>query len=446
MSVIELGELTRDDDRPPPPVPVRLDRRLVRQVALAVLAVLTVLGVTGSTGSVRHNIRPLWGTAYEEGDSMALDDTTLYAGQRIDGLAFLTAYDLATGRKRWAVPSDDGDTSIPLRPVVNGVLVMPKTTVDDSIPQDDGSFVIQTYTSSTIARDASTGRTLWTLPGDALGTYADSVLLGVTDGYGSLKRLSVAGLRDGVTRWTTELHDIDVWTIADAGGTPRQILLGDPTGLITVLDYADGSTVHSGRVSGHGRRVSGTAVYAGMQVLGDQLVVSRSDNEDIASTVYRLDDFQELWQFDGFVVGCGVVLCSMEEGGLSGRDPATGHVLWSRTDLNGVWPLPAGGRFLANGPSSLGPYQMVDSATGHGVGEAVRGEPTWTGSTLSGSVLLIGVVAENYHLSSVIRLDLDTGRSYLLGAITETVHFGCQSTPGYLVCARPDGLDVISVG
>jgi hypothetical protein len=444
MSVIELGELTQDEEEPPPAPPVRLDRRLVRQVSIVVIAVLALLGVTGSTPSVRHNIRPLWSTDFAEGDTTALDDTTLYTGQRVDGRAMLTAYDLATGRKRWTVPTD-GDTTIPLRPVVGGVLVMPETMVDASIPQDDGSFMIQTYTSSTIARDAGTGRELWTLRGDALGTYTESVLLGETDGQGGLTRLRMVGLHDGLTRWTTAIHDIDVWAVADAGGKPTQILLGDPTGLLTVLDYADGSTVHTGRVSGHWPRIAGNGVYAGLQVIGGRLVVSRADNETTESTIYRLDDFQELWHFDGFVIDCGTVLCSMQANGLAGRDPGTGRTLWQRTDLNGVWPL-INGRFLGNGPSSLGPYQMVDSATGRGIGDAIRGEPTWSSSTLSGSVLLVGVVAADYHLSSVIQLDLDTGRGYLLGTIKEVVHFGCQSAPGYLVCARPDGLDVIAVG
>jgi hypothetical protein len=443
MTMIELGELSRDGEAPPPAEPVRLDRRRVRQVALVVVAVLTALGVTGSTGSVRHNIRPLWSTSFEEGDSLTVDGDTLYAGQRHGFDVTLTAYDLATGRARWAMPA--GDSTVSLQPAVDGVLVMPDTVTDARIPQANGTFMVQTYTSSTVARQAATGRALWTLPGDALGTYSGSVLLGETEGTGSLTGLRVVGLRDGVTRWTTPVRDVDVWGVADTGGAPTRIVFGDQSGRLTVLDYADGSTLHTGRVAGKWPRNGSSAGYASLEVIGDRLVISRSDDEGDQSVVYRLDTFQELWHSRGFVTDCGAVLCAMSSDGLVGRDPATGRARWSRSDLTSIWPL-AGGRFLGNGSSALGPYQLVDSATGRGLGEAVRGEPTWVGGTPGGSVLLVGAVVTDFRRSSVIQLDLVTGASYLLGSIREAEHYGCQSVPGYLICARPGGLEVIAVG
>jgi hypothetical protein len=442
MTVIELGELPRDGDASAPSPPLRVDRRRVRPVAAVVLGLLTALGVTGSTPSVRHTLRPLWSTAFSEGDSMTVDATTLYAGRRQDGSVALSAFDLATGRLRWAVPA--GEERLPLRPV-GGVLVMPAGSYDARIPQDNGTFLVQTYTSRTIARDAGTGRALWTLPGDALETYPGSVLLGESDGHGSLNRLRVAGLRDGVTRWTIPVRDVDVWGVAEAGGRPTDIVLGDRSGRLTVLRYADGSTERSGRMRGPGPPRTGNGGYTSLEVAGDRIMISRADNESDKSTVYRLDTFQELWQSRGFVVGCGVVFCSLEAEGLAGRDPATGRVLWRRTDLNGIWPL-ADGHFLSNGSSSSGPYQLVDAATGRGLGDAVRGEPTWTGAAPIGSALLVGVVVADPRLSSVVQLDLDTGASYLLGTVPDAEHYGCQTSPGYLVCARPDRLDVTAVG
>lgn len=442
MTVIDLGELTHDQGPAPPAPPVRLDRRLFRQVAIVAIAVLTVLGATGSTASVRHNLRPLWTTAYGDGSSMTLDDTSLYAGRIEDGSATFSAFDLATGRKRWTVPT--GVETVTPMADVDGVLIMPETVADLRIPQDDGTFMVQTSTSSTTARDAATGRALWTLPGSAIEAYPGSVLMGLSDRNGRLAGLRVVGLRDGGTRWRRSLRDIDVWGTSETGGTPARVLLGDRSGLLTVIDYADGSTVRTGRVSGFPWPGAGEG-YAALHLIDDRLVITRADDRSHESVVYRLDDFRELWRFDGFVMDCGSVLCSMRENGLAGHDPDTGRQLWFRSDLNGVWPL-AGGRFLGNGPSPQGPYQLVDPLTGRGVGDTVRGEPTWNGGAPSGAVLLVGVVPGDYHRSTVVQLDLGTGRSYLLGAIGQAGHFGCLSVPGYLACGRPGGIEVTAVG
>jgi outer membrane protein assembly factor BamB len=442
MTVIELGELGRDGEVPPPGPPVRPDRRTFRRAAIVLIAILTVLGVTGSTPSVQHNVRPLWSTRFTEGDSMAVDHDTLYAAQRNDGGMTLSAYDLATGHVRWAVPSGDSTASPPT--AVDGVLIMPETTTDVRIPQPDGTFIVQTSTSSTIARDAGTGRTLWQLPGDVLGSYPGSVLLSETDGKGSLTRLRMAGLRDGVTRWTRPVPGIDIWTIDDDGGRPARIVLGDKSGRLTVLNYADGSVLHTGQLGGRWPQAPGNNVFASLDVIGGRLVVSRADSLTNESTVYRLDDFQELWRSDGFVIDCGVVLCSMEGTGLVGHDPSNGQVRWHRRDLGGVWPA-RNGHIVGSGTTALGPYQVVDPATGRGLGDAVRGEPTWTGGILTGPALLIGVTSD-FRVSSLIQLDLDTGASYLLGALDQVQHFGCQSTPGYLACAHPSDLQVTAVG
>lgn len=437
MTVIEL---TDGPGAAPPPPPVRLDRRLFRQVSIVVLAALTVLGVTGSTPSVRHNLRPLWTTSYGDGSSMFVLGHTLYAGQARDGNATLAAFDLATGRRRWTVPAG-GDSVAPVA-ARDGVLLLPQALTDVRIPRDGDSFAGQTLTSSTIARDATTGRALWTLPGDALEAFPGSALMARNNLSGHLAGLRVVGLRDGVTRWSRSLRDVDAWGVDVRGGAPAHILVADRSGLLTTVDYADGSTVRTGRVGGfHQRDAAG---YAGLHVIGDRLVITEADDHRHESVVYRLGDLRELWHSGGFLMDCGTVLCATEEDGLSGRDPDTGRRLWSRPDVSGVWPL-AGGRLLANGPSGQGPYQLIDPRTGRGLGDTVHGEPSWNGLP-TGAILLVGTITGDYRRSTVVQLDLGTGRSYLLGAIDQAGQSGCVSTPGYLACARPGGIEVTAVG
>jgi len=442
--VIELGELTGDEGLPPP-VPIHLTRRLIRQVGVSVLAVLTLFTVTASMPPTRHQVRLLWSTAYGEGDATMLTDSTLYVGAGSPGAPTLTAYDLATGRVRWRTPT--GNPVAGLLPVLDGVLVMPDSTGDVRIPQPDGSFLNSTQVTGTLARDPDTGRVLWRRPGDVLRQFADSVLLGESDGEGRLTRLRVIGTRDGQTRWSLPVHGVEAWDVAATrDDRPTQIVLTDSSGALTVIDYAGGQTVRTGRIRWNGP--SGppdSAVSTSLAMIGDYLVISRADNTAQISTIYARATLQELWQVTGFVLDCGPVLCTMDGSGLVGRDPPTGRPRWQAGDMANVWNL-GNGRILADSPTARGPHQLIDAATGRLIGDPVRGEATWVYAPLPRSVLILGVAATEPGVSTVVRLDLDNGARALLGTIQEADYFGCQSVPGYLTCVRPGKLEITSVG
>jgi outer membrane protein assembly factor BamB len=439
--VIELGVLTGDED-PPPPAPVRLTRRTIRQVAVSVVAVLTLFTVTASIPPTRHHVRVLWSAAYGEGDATMLTDTTLYLSDDAPGRPTLSAYDLATGRVRWTAPT--GDPVPGLLPVLDGVLVTPGSEGDVRIPQPDGSFLNSTQVTRTEGRDPDTGRVLWRRPGDVLREFGDSVLLGESDDQGRLTRLRVVGLRDGTARWSRPVQGVEAWDVAETGGRPTKIVLVSASGLLTLIDYADGRTVRTAQVEWN-RPPRPNGVSTNLLAFGEYLVISRADESAQVSTVYRLATLRQLWHVDGFVMDCRPALCTADLNGLVGHDAATGRPRWRATGMANAWNL-GDGRILADAPASRGPHQIIDATTGRPIGDPVRGQATWLYTPRSGSVLILGLAPNRPGVSTVVRLDLDTGGRTLLGTIEEADYFGCQGVAGYLACVRPGRLEVTAVG
>jgi PQQ-like domain len=439
--VIELGELPREEPLLPP-APVRLTRRLVRQIVLSAVAVLTLCTVTGSIVPVRHEVHRLWSTPYGEGDAMIVEGGTLYLSRGSVGQQHLTAFDLPTGRVRWSTPADAGSGVVE---VLDRVLIEAASTGDVEIPQPDGSILHSTQVDSTMVRDADTGRELWRHPGDALRVYTTSVLLGESNSQGKLIRLTVVGLRDGVTRWTRAVHAVDGWDVAATGEQPTEIVLADPSGVLTVLDYADGRTGRTGKVRWLAQQQPDDGISTSLTVIGDYLVVTLSTNTAQASTVYRRSTFQKLWHANGFVLDCGPVLCTSDDRSVVGRDPVTGQVRWSAPGMGTVWYV-GDGRLLADAPTTAGPHQIIDAVSGRRIGDAVRGDATWVYFPVPPAVVVLGSAPGRPGLNTVIRLDLRNGSRSLLGTIQQAEYSGCQAVPGYLTCVRPDKIDIIAVG
>jgi hypothetical protein len=438
--VIELGELTRDES-PLPAGPMRPTRRLLRQVAASVVAVLTLFTVTGSATPVRHVVRQLWSTPYGQGDSEVIANGLLLVDRESTGTPSLSAYDLATGRMRWSSTTDTAVNG--LTPVVGGVLLTPQSGDAFAIRgPGDGSFRYGTQAVATVARDAASGRVLWRQTGDERAAFSDSALLGQSDLRGRLISLRVVGLRDGVTRWTRSVPGVDSWAVGRDGDRPTVIVLADSSGTVTVLDYATGRPVSTGRVPGYTPQQL-DSVVAVVQVIGGYLVISRSDNLGEAATVYQLATLQALWHTDGIVLDCGPILCTTNEAGLTGHDPTTGRARWQVPGLGFVWNL-GGGRVLADSAATRGPNEILDVATGRPVG--VRGESTWADTPPGPSVVVLGTESDEPNRSTIIRLDFRTGGIALLGTIAASGYYGCEGVPGYLTCIRQSNLEVTAVG
>jgi hypothetical protein len=438
--VIELGELTPD---PLPPAPMRVTRRLVRQVGLSVIAVLTLFTVTGSVTPVRHQVRLLWSTPFSQGDSEMIDDDLLFVDRASAGTPSLSAYDLATGRMRWRSTTDTAVNG--LTPVVGGVLLTPQNGDAFAIRgPDDGSFRYATQVVATVARNAASGRVLWRQAGDERAAFGDSALLSRSDVRGRLTSLRVVGLRDGVTRWTRSVPDVDSWAVGHDGDRPTVIVLADSSGTVTVLDYATGRPLGTGRVPWYTPQQLDSDI-AVVQVIGDYLVITRSNHSPEVATIYRLATLQELWHTASIMLDCGPILCTTDAAGLTGHDPTTGRVRWQVPGLGFAWNL-GGGRLLADSGATRGPNEILDAATGRPFGVAVRGEGTWDDTPPEPYVVVLGLEPDEPSRSTIIRLDLGSGAISLVGTIAATGYYGCQAVPGYLTCIRQSTLEVTAVG
>ena len=440
MRTIDLGEVTRGTVVPVPGP--RLDLRLARRFALAAMVLLTVLTATGSARPEPRGVRPLWTTPFRDGDALYTTDTMAYVGRTAAGGATLTAYDLATGKLRWTAPT--GETVTNLTPAgAAGMLLIPDAFADVRRRLADGSNLVSVVITGTAGRDAGTGELLWRGPGEALEVDDATTLLGDHDDQGGVTRLRLVRLRDGGTIWTRETPGLQEWAISTIAGRPAELITATGRGELTILRYADGTLLRTGRVPW----VTGQAeagVYAVLTTTPGHLLVTRSLADGRVTTVYRLDDLAELWHTGGDVADCGPVICVLDGITLNGRDPATGARRWHLPGIGGVsWA--GDDRVLAASARQDGSYRVVDAATGRPVGDAVSGFGTWVGQP-GRSVLLLRDTAETPPRSAVIRLDLATGAQFLMGAVRRTGQFGCAGVRAYLVCLNGRELDVTAVG
>jgi hypothetical protein len=430
MTLIDLGNARAATEAAA--APVNLPR--LRRLALAVLTAVGLAVTTASTSPVPSLVRPLWTTALQPSDIVAMDGRTVYLNRSgSSGPAEVVAYDLRTGRLRWSTPTGD---AYGIRPVGGVVLV---TT--GPLPIGLTSF---SPGPRTIALDAATGTRLWQSAGaSSPSSVGGEVLLAETGQSGATTGLRLVGLRDGHQVWRRSITPAEEWATLTERGRPTSVVTVTATGDATVYGYDDGAVRHRSRIPWNG-------VYsATFFPVGAQLVVIRTASAQTVASVYHAADLRLLWRSDeliGYVTGCGPLICTAGVRGVAGRDPTTGRQTWRRDDMNFVWDLGAD-RLLLSAAANLASATtvLVDAATGRTIGRPLGGQEAFVVGP-AGSLVLLRATRTPYDRTAVNRLDLADGRQTALGTVDRLAEQDCQGVSGYLLCRRGDALAVTAVG
>ncbi|MCY1143620.1 PQQ-binding-like beta-propeller repeat protein [Actinoplanes sp. Pm04-4] len=426
MTLIDLG--TAESDTVAAGAPVNLPR--LRRLALAVLTVVGLAAMTASAPPGPALVRPLWATALQPSDTVAMDGQSVYLNRSSpSGPAEVVAYDLRTGRLRWTAPTGD---AYGVRPVGGVVLV---TT--GPLPVGSASY---SPGPNTIALDAATGTRLWQSAGAASPVGGEAtpgrgeVLLAETGPSGATTGLRLVGLRDGHQVWRRSITPAEDWTTLNG-----LIVTVTGAGDATVYGYDDGAVRHRSRIPWNG--VYSVTFFPA----GAQLVVIRRASAQTAATVHRASDLRLLWRSDeliGSVTGCGRLICTAGVRGVAGRDPVTGRRLWLRDDMRFVWDVGAD-RLLLSAAANLASATtvLVDAGTGRTVGRPLGGQEAFVPGP-AGSLLLLRTTGTSDDRTAVVRLDLADGRRTVLGTVDRLAELSCQGASGYLLCPRGNTLTV----
>ncbi|WP_250001923.1 PQQ-binding-like beta-propeller repeat protein [Actinoplanes sp. M2I2] len=443
MSTIELGEIpTADGDPPAPTGPVRLDRRLVRQVAVVLAAILCAVALTGSEVPRDRGVHPLWSVRIADAQGTALTGDAVFVYRIADGSTSFTAHDLATGAVRWR-HTIDGAIGYVQPAETAGMLLIPTQARLVKLPSpNDGSAYQAEIHGETVALSAATGAELWRTTGEPYLVSGDTALLTEYDARAKPARMRLIRLSDRGTIWSRDTSGVDHQSVLPSGEQPEKIVTADDTGQIKIYAYASGALVSEGRIpwvyprpeEGYFNDLSGT---------GDVLVVNRSQAETFDLSVYRIDTMTKLWQAsdtDGGASGCGVALCINDGSGVAAYDPVTGARLWRAEGLANAWQLTRDRVVVSEGVDG-GLMQLVDAATGRVVGEPVEGTLAWS-ETEQRSAIVLRSTRSPQDRTAVTRWDLTTGRQWLLGTVAAVGGPPCSVKPGYLACIHGDDYEI----
>ncbi|GIE93847.1 outer membrane protein assembly factor BamB family protein [Paractinoplanes rishiriensis] len=437
MTMIDLGEVALDPA--PPAVPVNVPR--VRRAVLAGLALLGSLVLTGAAPPAPPTVRTLWTTPLDNGESVSLSGDTAFLNRMTDrGGAEVAAYDLATGRLRWAAPT--GETLAGFTPLVtaNRVLVATEVVNLAETRPEQSRYIM--YARATIALDATTGAERWRVAGDFNTGMDDSTgLVTEYDDAGQLIRLLLVRLSDGHELWSRPLTGLASWSTIYQDDQPTGIVTVTASGELRIYGYDDGKLRRSARVPWDPERSE-------LFTAGPYLALRHSRANRASTTLYRPGDLRALWHTDdelGYVTGCDRLLCTIDGGGVAGRDPQTGQEVWRHPGMQGLRALGPGRLLLDDGRGGPdGTHQVVEAGSGRPVGEPGVGTPMWNRS--KGSILVMQRSEAPVGRYAVRRLDVSTGARTLLGTIAPLGDAGCLGTERYLACTNYGTLTVTAVG
>ncbi|MCY1140506.1 PQQ-binding-like beta-propeller repeat protein [Actinoplanes sp. Pm04-4] len=446
MSTIELGEMpTADGDRPEPAGSPGLDRRLVRQVALALAVVLCAVVLAGSEVPRAEGLRPLWSVSTAEAQGTALGADALFVYRTADAVTTITAHDLATGAVRWQRRVNGAIGYIQPADAA-GVLLIPTESQVLKLPSaGDGTTFEAEVHGATIAVSSRTGEELWRTGGEPYTVNGDTALMTEFSPTAALGRLRLIRLSDRATIWSRDTVGVRSYVSLPMTDRPDKVVTATDQGEVKVYSYASGALITSARIpwvtprpdEGYFNDLSGT---------GDVLVVNRSQANTFDMSVYRLDTMAELWRTshtDGYAFACGAALCLNGGQGVVAYDPVTGVERWRLPDVTNAWQLSAD-RMVAGEGTENGEMQLLDATTGRPVGAPLAGTLAWDGMTGRTAIVLRPTVSPQGR-TAVTRWDLETGRSWLLGTIAPVGGPPCAVRPGILACNRGDSYEVLAV-
>lgn len=442
MTVIELGLVTDDGDRPPAePARRTLRRGELRRVLVAVVAIVCLLAVTGSARPEPHGPARLWSTPFREGaDTFMLSGDAAYLLTQ-SGTTRLTAYDLRTGAVRWSNSNIGNPTW--LGQIHAGVLLLPGDYATARFKDLDGSEVSREFSRDTIAVDTVTGRQLWHRPGEmSLATGGRVLLTEWNDDGSRVSTVRVVRIADGGDLWSRPAGRMESWATDNMNRAEAdRLITASAKGEVEVLDLADGSPVAAATLP-WGRRPAQDNRDTALIVQGHRLYVERVEQERTSITAYDTETLRRLWHLESDAPGgafdCGPVLCMRGLDGAAGYDSDTGELRWRLPGSSNVFPF-GGGKLLVDDDESGIRHHLVDVATGRRLADLGTASPVWNFTTAA-SPYLLARTREPAGLVSVSQYDERSGELLLRGVMPPVVEYGCQSEGSLLACVTQDGL------
>jgi outer membrane protein assembly factor BamB len=441
VTVIELGFVTDDGDQRPAPGERRArDRRVIRNVLVAVVAAFCVLTVTGSARPDPRGLPQLWSVPYREGaDTFTVNGDALYLLTTV-GDTTLTAYDLRTGATRWSRGALADTTS--LGSVEGGVLLLPAGYTAARYEDEDGTEISREFSRETVAVDTATGRQLWRHAGEFNVATGDVALLTEWNDEGSkVRTLWVVRLSDGSPVWSRPAGNLDSWVTDWLDRSSAGLLVtAAPEGRVEVLNFADGTLVTSGLLP-WGRQPPEVDEYTSVTLDGRRLYLDHTRQDQSTTTAYDTGTLRQLWQIErqssgGGAYSCGPVVCLHSVTEVAGYDRDTGELRWRIPGRTNGYPLP-GGQLLVDDDESGTRHHLVDGKTGRPLADLGAAVPVWSLGE-EASPYLVAHTREPAGFMSVSRFDNRSGEVLMRGTTVPVLDYSCQSVGSLLACVTMD--------
>jgi outer membrane protein assembly factor BamB len=433
MTVIELGETTWEETPSPGHSP-----RERRVLVIVLLAALCLAGLSASERPAPMGVQPLWSAPGTSENGTILTSDTAYLQEHTPDGTQVTAYELATGHRRWSLDLI-GSIGYLLPAEQAGLLLAPADQQVVELEPGSPEPLAPVFHRDTMALDPRTGARRWKAAGEPVAVDRTTAMMMDYAEEGQPRRIRVIALSDGHTLWSVETRDVDAQTLAMTGDRPTALITVAKDGTTTTYRYADGVRTSRTRIPWvPGKRDNG--YFNDIYAEGGKVVVNHAGPDGFDVRVYRLDTMTETWRISsesGYLVPCGALLCARMSGALAAWD-LNGVKRWELPATDSIWPVGNDRIVLGSTGGASDTPVLIDAATGRRIGDSPTGYLVWT-TEQTDSMLLLRAATSPANRTAIIRWDLRTGRHYVLGVIDRSAGLECQSVGNYLVCRRGPG-------